>query len=149
MESTYLIDTNVLIYAYNLDSPYHVKCREIVENCMNGYVSSYIADKNLYEFMAVVTDKRRIEKPVGIEEVSEVIDSIENSQIDIIYSSHFSLLKTLELVKKYDIKRQDIFDFVLVGIMLDHNINKIFTLNEEDFSMIEEINIVNPINSNH
>ena len=57
------------------------------------------------------------------------------------------LMKTIELIKKYNITRQNIFDFVLVGIMIDHNIDKIFTVNDKDFSMIEEIKVVNPLKS--
>ena len=35
MENTYLIDTNILVYAYNEDSEFHEKSLKILENALN------------------------------------------------------------------------------------------------------------------
>ena len=57
METTYLIDTNILIYAFNENSEFHMKSLDIVEKALNKELNAVISDKNLYEFFAIITDK--------------------------------------------------------------------------------------------
>jgi predicted nucleic acid-binding protein len=144
METTYLIDTNILVYAYNEDTPFHEKALQILENALNKNINAAIADKNLFEFFAVITDEKRIENPVTIIEAIEIIDFLVNSNIKIIYSSPFTFLKTIELVKKHRIKRQEIFDINLVALMIQNKIDTIITANDKHFRSIKEINVLNP-----
>jgi predicted nucleic acid-binding protein len=145
MKNIYLIDTNIIVYAFNLSSEFHFECLKILENSLNGKLDAVIADKTLYEFYAVLTDERRVENPVSITEVKSIINILMNSKIEILYSNSDSLRRTLELTEKYGIRKQDVFDFVLVGIMLQNKIENIITLNDKHFKIIEEIKVTNPI----
>jgi len=144
METTYLIDTNILVYAYNEDSEFHEKALKILENALNKNINAVIADKSLFEFFAIITDSRRIENPITIDETIEIIDFLVDSNITIIYSSSFGFLKTLELAKKYRIKRQEIFDMNLVALMIHNKIDTIITANDRHFRNIKEIKVRNP-----
>lgn len=144
METTYLIDTNILVYAYNEDVDFHEEALRILENALNKNIDAAIADKNLFEFFAVITDKRRIENPVSTNEAIEIIDFLVNSNIKIVYSSPFTFLKTLELTNKYKIRKQDIFDINLVALMIQNKIGIIITANDKHFKKIKEINVLNP-----
>ncbi|APF20171.1 hypothetical protein Cabys_3425 [Caldithrix abyssi DSM 13497] len=48
------------------------------------------------------------------------------------------------LLDKYHIKKKKIFDFVLASMAIDHKIKIILTGNDKDFSVIEELNVINP-----
>ncbi len=101
MKNTFLIDTNIIVYAYNSNVKYH-------------------------------------------EKAVEIINFIISSNINIIYSTPNVLIKSFELVKKYKIKKQNIFDINLVALMISNKINTIITLNTKDFDKIEEITTLNP-----
>ena len=134
MMSTYLIDTNLIVYAYNEDDKNHSRSKEIIEIALNGMIEACIADKNLLEFFAIITDSRRVEKPITIDEATQIVDFLVNSRIKIIYSTPFTFLKTFELVKKYKISKQKIFDMILVALMIENKVHTIFTGNEKDFA---------------
>lgn len=144
MATTYLIDTNILVYAYNEDSNFHEKALKLLENALNKNIYAVIADKNLFEFFAVITDSRRVENPITIDEAIEIINFLVDSNIKIIYSSSFVFLKTIELVRRYKIKRQEIFDINLVSLMIQNKIDTIITANDRHFKKIKEIKVFNP-----
>jgi predicted nucleic acid-binding protein len=148
MKNTYLIDTNIIVYAFNVDSKYHEKSLKIIEDSLNGIIDASIAEKTLYEFFAVVTDERRVEFPLSINEAKKIINVVLSSKIKILYSNNKSLNKSLDIAEKYLIKKQDIFDLVLVGIMIENEIENIITVNDKHFKIIDEINVINPFIEN-
>jgi predicted nucleic acid-binding protein len=131
------------VYALIKDSEFHAKCKTIVNDSLNGRINAVVSDKNLYEFFAIVTDKNRVEKPLLPIKAIEIINLIIDSEIEIIYSSAISMLKTFELAEKYKVKKQNIFDLVIAGIMLSNGIRVIYTFNRKDFDKIGEINVMN------
>jgi hypothetical protein len=48
-------------------------------------------------------------------------------RIKILYTTQSIVTKSLELVKKYSISRQDIFDVILVALMIQNKISTIIT----------------------
>ncbi|EHO40233.1 PilT protein domain protein [Caldithrix abyssi DSM 13497] len=142
--NTYLIDTNIIIYAFNLDSEFNNQALRIMEDAINGEMKAYIADKSLYEFFAIITDSKRVEKPITVKEAIEVINFIISSNIKLIMPSYNSMNILFNLLDKYHIKKKKIFDFVLASMAIDHKIKIILTGNDKDFSVIEELNVINP-----
>lgn len=144
MATTYLIDTNVLVYAYNEDVEFHEEALKILENALNKKIKGVIADKNLFEFFAIITDQRRVENPVAVDEAIEIIEFLVNSNIKIIYSSPLVFSETIELIKKYGSKKQEIFDINLAALMIRNKVDTVITANEKHFQNIEEISVLNP-----
>lgn len=144
MEITYLIDTNILVYAYNEDVEFHKKALKILEDALNNRINAVITDKSLLEFFAIITDKRRVENPVTINEAIEIINLLVDSNIKILYSSPHIVTKTFELAGKYNIKKQEIFDLNLVAFIIQNKIDTIITANDRHFKNIKEIKVLNP-----
>lgn len=144
MATTYLIDTYILVYAYNKDSELHTKSLSILQDALDGKITAYLADKNLYEFYAIITDIKRVEKPVTTEDAIKVIELLMNSKIEILYTTFKTLTILTEILRKFKIIEQKIFDYVLVALVIENNINTILTRNEKDFENIKEINVLNP-----
>lgn len=147
MMNTYLIDTNILVYAYNIDSELHQKSLNILQDALDWKTKVFIADKNLYEFYAIITDSRRVEKPVPIQEANDVVNFLKNSNIQIIFPTPKTIDILLPLLKNYKVKKQQIFDFILAAMIIENNIDTIITRNDKDFNKIKEINVFNPFDS--
>jgi toxin-antitoxin system PIN domain toxin len=60
----FVIDTNVLVYAVDTDSPYHAACREHIEVCRRGAAAWYLTWGICYEFLRVVTHPRVFRRPL-------------------------------------------------------------------------------------
>ena len=144
MTTISLIDTNILVYAYNESAPFHEKALEILESALNDEFNAVISDKNLFELWAIITDPKRVEKPQSIEQAHKVINFLINSNIKIIYPSSFTMLKTFELTDKYRISRQHIFDVIFVALMIENKIKTILTANDKHFKQFKEIKVINP-----
>ncbi len=56
---TALIDTNVLLYAYDETSPYHSESLQLVERGRKGEIPLCITPQVLSEFYSLITNPRR------------------------------------------------------------------------------------------
>ena len=144
MRKGFLIDTNVLVYAINKDSQFHIESKNLFEFAMNTNVNAYLSTNNLLEFLAIVTDRKRIENPLSVGQAEAVIEIILNSNINIINPDKSSIIKAIEISKELEIKGQKIFDLILVGMMEVNDISTIVTYNTKDFTKIKEIDVIKP-----
>ena len=144
--NTYLLDTNILVYAYNNDSPFHKKAYKLLDEALNGKINTVLIDKNLYEFFAIITDPKRVAHPVTPKKAFEVIKVIYESAIRVLYPNEEVLFNAFSLAQSHKITKQQIFDLVIIATMLQHQIKYIYTANVKDFSFIKEIIAVNPLN---
>jgi len=99
MATTYLIDSNVLIYATNEDSEFHPQALEVVRKVLEGKIRACVAYQNLHELYAVITDPKRVERPLSPRDAREVIEFYIKARN--IRKSNIS--NALELLKKYDV----------------------------------------------
>jgi len=59
----FVVDTNVLIYAADQESPYHSRCRELLEAWRTQPSAWYVTWPILYEFLRVSTHPRVFRNP--------------------------------------------------------------------------------------
>ncbi len=140
-----LLDSNILVYANNMDSPLHEPCKEIVQDGLIGRFPAFIAHQNLLELYAVVTDKRRVEKPLTPECANSLISFYLTARnISIIYptSATFSILE--KLIAEHTPLSHGIFDVLLVSLMIENNIRTIHTANIRHFARFKEITAKSP-----
>ena len=140
-----LLDSNILVYANNVDSPLHEPCKKIVTDALLGRFPAYIAHQNLLELYAVVTDTRRVENPLSPECANTLINFYLTARnISILYptSKTFSILG--KLITDHAPLSHGIFDVVLVALMIDNNIRTIHTANMRHFSNFKEITAIPP-----
>jgi predicted nucleic acid-binding protein len=126
------------------DSELYEQAFSILNTALNKDTRAFIADKSLYEFFAIITDPKRVEKPVEVAEAIDVINFLRESNIKIIVTTHKTLEILTNLLKKYNLKKQKIFDAVLAALAIENKIEAILTRNDKDFNMINEITAINP-----
>jgi predicted nucleic acid-binding protein len=143
----YAIDANILVYAYNLDSPLNPRASAFLEeDILTGNIKACLPYQSLYEFYAIITDPRRVEQPVELKEAREVIGAyIRARNVPKIYPRKSNLKNTFELLSKYNITKQEIFDVVFVATLLDNGVDGIITRNTKHFERFEFLKVLNPL----
>ena len=140
-----LLDSNVLVYAADKNSPFYKASKNLRNKGIKGEISLCICPQVLTEFFAIVTDLKRVQNPISSKEaIKEIEKYLLVSNILTIYPNQESFQKLIELVKKYKIKRQKIFDLQIIAAMLSNGIDKIYTFNTAHFSKIKEIKVLKP-----
>ncbi|MGA1874777.1 MAG: type II toxin-antitoxin system VapC family toxin [bacterium] len=140
-----LLDTNILVYAADKSSPFYKASLLLREKGLRGELSFCICPQTLTEFFAIVTDFKRVSKPrTQREALSEIEKYLFSKNILKIYPGPEVVEIMIDLLKKYKITKQKIFDLQLVATMLSNNINHIYTYNSKDFSMFKEITTLSP-----
>ena len=140
-----LLDTNVLVYAADADSPFHQASKELRDRGMRGEVTLCLFPQILYEFFAVVTDPRRVQNPRSQKEAAIEIERYYRSEHLLkLYPGPDLIRISLDLLKRYEVRKQEVFDLQLVATMLSNGINRIFTFNHDHFSKYKEIKALRP-----
>ena len=140
------IDTNILVYALDTESPFHLKAINFVNSTARGELEIGISPQVVGELYATITNPRKASHPLPPNEAIAAITSIwEAENIQRIFPKQQTLELTLDLVKHYQLKSMDFFDAQIVATMLDNGVSTIYTVNEQDFAMFEEIKALNPL----
>lgn len=141
----YLLDSNVLIYAHNIASPFHKIARSILGDVLAGKIEGCVSFQNLYELYSIITDSKRVKKPLSAKDARKILLLYLNADnIPKIYSKSRNLLVTLELLKSADIRKQQIFDLILVAAMIENDLEGIYTADETFFKKFKFLEVINP-----
>lgn len=134
-----LIDTNILIYSVNLDSP---KYKQAVIFINENIGQLEIAHQNILEAIRVLTHKK-FSHPKRLKEALSATLSISRS-CSLISPNQNTIYLAIELIKKHKLNADKIFDAYLAATALSNGINTIATDNTRDFKKFKEINLINP-----
>ena len=138
-----LIDTNVLVYSINSSAPYHHQCKMLAEAVKAKKIPGVIFPQILHEFFSIITNERRVEKPLSSLQALEQVKIIK--KIFLIQNPPLDYLNYLEnLIKEHNLRGVDIYDASLVAQMLSLKISTICTYNTNDFRRYSEIEVITP-----
>lgn len=139
-----LLDANILIYASNRNSEFYQTARELRDKAIQGTIMACITPQVLWEFFAVITDKKRVEKPLLPQKGRKEVECYWGCQRLLkIFPSSDSILTILTLIRKYHITGQHIHDVCLIATMLDNNIRIIYS-GDDTLRKFKEITVINP-----
>ncbi|MBU1262709.1 PIN domain-containing protein [bacterium] len=140
------IDTNILVYSVDKDSPYHQETRDLIDKIDNRQVLACLSPQILGEFYSTITNPKKIKKPLTPDEAVEIVEGfLEADTVEKIYPTETTFTITLDLVRRYQIKALDFFDAYIVATMLDNRVRKLCTANDKDFKVFNEIEVINPL----
>jgi len=141
-----LLDTNILVHAYNKSSPHQKKAGKIVKKALNGEMEAYVSSQVLYEFFAIVTSPKRVEHPMNIEEAADLCTELGACrEIEKANPTAITPKEVFKLAKEMNLSRGKIFDCVLAITAKENKIEAIYTENVDDFKNYEFIKTVNPL----
>ncbi len=127
-----LLDTNVLVYAINEDSPQHPKARAVVTAALEGAIPGVLVPQVLLEAFAVLTDRRRVKEPLAPEEAWAVLDRL-CSGLRVLPVERGALDLMVELVSLRRPEAQEVFDVFLVAQMRAAGISTVCTYDLDGF----------------
>jgi predicted nucleic acid-binding protein len=145
MESRVFLDTNILVYAINVDSASHLSAAGLIKEISAGTLKTCISPQVLCEFYATVTNPRKFQHPLSPPEATEIITGYLESNIALLYLKNNTIKLTLEMAVRYQISGPEIFDAQIVATMLENGVAMIYTANLSDFKKYSEITAVNPL----
>lgn len=138
-----LLDTNIIVYSLDKkSSKNYIATNYIKRNAEN----LAITHQNINEALRVLTHPKHL-KPMDIESAIKAVTAISEG-LSIVFPKENTIFITLELLEKYKIKSNHVFDAYLTATMLSNGIEEIATDNEKDFSIIKEVKIINPFSKN-
>jgi predicted nucleic acid-binding protein len=133
--SNLLLDTNVLVYALDVDSKYHKSSLALFLNKEHNLATT---SKNISELLVVLTRGPQVSlTPV---KALEVVSNI-TSNIQIFYPNMNSNKIFYDLIQKYKPAGLKIHDFEIISIGIENGYKIIATFNTKDFKSIKEISL--------
>jgi uncharacterized protein len=142
----FVVDTNVLVYAANVDAPEHARCRELLEGWRSGRGRWYTTWAVLYEFVRVVTHPRVLPQPwsgVAALEFVEALCATASHGILVASDRHAALARE-HAAAVPGLGGNLVHDFHTAVLMLEHGIRRIFT-RDADFRRFGFIEVVDPL----
>jgi predicted nucleic acid-binding protein len=140
-----LLDTNILVHAYNKSSPHQDQASKIIRQAMKGETDVCLSPQVLYEFFAVVTSAKRVEHPISpLEAANLCIDLWECNEIEKLNPSKIAPIEIFEFVKELNLSKAEIFDCVLAVTAKENDVDIIVTENIADFKGYKFVKAVNP-----
>lgn len=145
-ESSILFDTNILIFAHNLDSPFYEEANNLQESVNQGFLKGALAVQNLLEFYSTITNQNAIRNSLAPEYALKEINKYLISPFEIIFPTGNEIRVVNHLLADKQILGRKIFDVYIVATMLANGIRTIYTHNEKDFKIFKEVEVINPFN---
>jgi uncharacterized protein len=69
-----LLDANILLYAYNADSPHHDVCRAWLEAALNGAEPVALPWQTVIAFIRIATNPRAVAQPLAVSQACAIVD---------------------------------------------------------------------------
>ncbi len=140
-----LLDANILVHAHAVKSPFHVVARGLCEQAVEGTLDVCVSPQVLCEFFAVSTNERLFQPALTPRQASQVMADYWRGECHTIIPQDRTVLTLVELIERYRIMQQHVFDAFLVATMLDNGVRTIYTQNVKDFEFYHELQVVNPL----
>ena len=140
MKDESFYDTNILIYAYDLNEPRKRKlCKQIVKDVFSGRDVGVVSGQILVELYNSLTRKLAVPEDSARKIVESFI--LSENWLKINYNEN-----TIRAALKSSFAFKSPFlDTLIAETMKDHGLNTIITENEKDFIKIPGIKVINPL----
>ncbi|MGQ0813048.1 MAG: type II toxin-antitoxin system VapC family toxin [Gemmatimonadota bacterium] len=142
----FVIDTNLLLYAVNADSPDHARATELLESWRAGEESWFLTWGIIYEFLRVSTHSAVFSKPLDLRTARawiEILLATRRAGLLVQTDRHAAVLQELcELHPR--LSGNILHDFHTAVLMKEHGISEIRTA-DADFHQFPFLKVVNPL----
>jgi predicted nucleic acid-binding protein len=140
------LDTNVLIYAHMSSLQDHGAVRSYLLNQLSDpEIKLVLTAGVLHEFVHVVTDERRFQPAVSMEDALKLARLyVGRKNIEIVDSDEASLLQAFDLLERHGLGRKRIADTLFAATLLRNGVSELITCNLADFRIFEELHLIDP-----
>jgi predicted nucleic acid-binding protein len=140
-----LLDTNILTRLCQHSHPQHSVAEAAIRILQSQGEPLHVVPQNLYEFWAVATRPIAAANGLGFTVNQAKSEIVRIRSLFVILPDVPSIFGEWErLVDLYEVKGKTTHDARLVAAMIVHDVTKILTFNDRDFSRYVAIGVVNP-----
>ena len=143
-----VVDTNVLVYAADIDSPFHTPCRQWVEIQRRRPDAWYTTWGILYEFLRVITHPRVLRRPWSAAAAWDFVTALLASPaLGILVATPRHADVANEVIRELPHLAGNLMHDAHTAILMrEHGIHRICT-RDTDFSRFPFLEVIDPIRS--
>ena len=125
----FVVDTNVLVYAANADSPHHSTCREMLETWRDGASAWYLTWGIVYEFLSVMTNRQAFDRPWSAPQAWAFVEALLASPgLGVLAPTERHDAVAGEVLRELPhLGGRVMYDAQIAVLMREHGINRIYT----------------------
>ncbi len=139
------LDTTFLVQAEVREHPGHAEARGILVRSIEEGRMLAIAPQVLAEFVHIVTDERRFEKPLPMDKaVDRATTWWEAKETVQVFPNAESLRLFSAWMTRFELGRKRILDTLLAATYLSNDILSVMTSNLRDFQIFEVFEVIVP-----
>ncbi len=145
----FVVDTNILIYGSDKDSPDHKRCRGLLESWRTQPTPWYVTWGIVYEFLRVVTHPRVLTRPFTPEEAWMFLNALFASpRLGVLAETDRHRHVAAEVFSEVPgISGNLVFDAHTAILMRENGIRTIYT-RDSDFNRFPFLDTIDPITDN-
>ena len=140
----FVVDTNVLVYAADADSPAHPACFKRLEGWRRGAGAWYGTWGIVYEFLRVVTHPRVFHPPTPMETAWAAVEALTGARSVVMLAEterHREILD--DVLRGSGALGNVVHDAHIVALLREHGVGEIVTA-DEDFRRFPGLRVTNP-----
>lgn len=142
----HVIDTNILIYAADQDSPYHAACRKHLERWRRQPAPMFLTWSICYEFLRVTSHPRVFQRPWPVAEGWRFLDALLASPGVALLeptARHAAVLEQT-LTELPELRGNLVHDLHIAVLMREHGVSRIST-RDTDFHRFGFLTVLDPL----
>lgn len=144
--SSFLVDSNIFIYATDENIPQYKIAKKILENSAKSQDEWCISWQNIYEFISVATNRKAFHgRPLSLTEAIENVEavlSLPNIRIISETERHWEIfLEIIKLIR--GVEGVFVYDCKLAAILKENEVKHIITA-DEGFKRFHFLKVQNP-----
>jgi len=138
------VDTSILLAATDTGRVGHAESHSLLEKALSGQARLFTCGQILREYLVVATH-RVDNNGLGISP-KKSIENVQSFRSCLqLLDENYATSRCLEtLILKHKLKGKRIHDANIASIMIENNLNQIFTLNPSDFKAFSEMDLRTP-----
>lgn len=136
-DNALFVDTNVLVYANVLETPFHAQALKAINSAQQAGRSLWISRQVIREYLVVMTRPQVFEnlsRTTVLEQVEHFIAQFQVADDTLAVTAHL-----LALMNTYAIGGKQVLDANLVATMQAYGIPALLTHNTKDFERFGEV----------
>lgn len=139
------VDTNLLVYAYRTDAPFHRAARGVIDGLASEVRTWAIPWPCIHEFVAVVTNPRIFKTPTPtVHALAQMGDLISLPQITMLAEGDGYFIHLETVARSAQTRGGMIHDARIAALCLHHGVSELWSA-DRDFSRFPALRTRNPL----
>ncbi len=138
------VDTPFLVSHTVREHPEHERAVSVREQLLEGRCLFALCPTVLDEFLHVVTDGKRFERPLSMTKALQIAQIwVQSQESRLLFDTEESQRQQLAWMREHRLGRKRINDTRIAAIYLHHGVRTLLTTNIRDYSLFRAFEIVN------